>query len=255
MPYHRRSYGYRKRRYHRKHAYKRQIKIATGIPNTYFAKFRYVTHKDISPDNATDIRRYVISCNSIFDPDVSLVGHQPMFVDQVCAMGYDYWAVRKATIKVTPVYGIASNLEPIYIGVIMDQGTVPDPTVDATSTARDAMLEYSERNRGSVKPMMMGVIGNPIYLTRKYISSQYDANQFWHVKNFSEIYNTGGQYGTCNPTGPTSGPLAANSVNWNIWTCMVNDAVSPSSTGYQVRIEVQYSVLFLRDDTTRIIQS
>jgi len=234
--------------------------IPTGMPTTYLAKLRYVTQVNLMIDASgapqSDTIYYTqIKANGIFDPTVALGGHQPMFVDQICAMGYTYWCVRSSKCTVTPVFGVISNFQPAYVGMLLDSGTTPTPTVDATSSKVEAMLEYSERNVGAVKPMIYGAVGQPAYKNRTSITQYYDAVKFWRVGQFSDIYNASGQFGLCNASGPTTDPVPGATVNFNIWATGVDPDVTPSDGKYLARIDVEYTVLFLRDTTVRIAQS
>lgn len=73
-------------------------KLIFGFPNSIITKLRYCTSVSlVAGAGASAI--HVFSANSIFDPDVTGVGHQPMYRDQYAAL-YENYVVLGSQINV-----------------------------------------------------------------------------------------------------------------------------------------------------------
>lgn len=228
--------------------------IPTGPPTSYISRHRYVTSRIITPGSGAVIGQHTFGANDIYDPDKTGVGHQPMFVDQICAMGWDFWFVLRSRIKVTAIYPTNTETVGMYIGVILAVGGIPQPTLGTEGTMDQAMLEYTEYNSGARRPMLAGNALSRGNDRRVNITHSYDAKKFWKLDTYSDLYSIAGEYGLCSSAGPTQGPSATNSVNYTVWSAtMVGN--EPSATAQWVRIELEYDVLWMRDTVERIIQS
>jgi len=83
MPYKRRKYAKKKKRYVRRRKRYSKQGVPSGMPLARTTKLRYTEIVDLG-SAAGLLQRYVFSANSVFDPNVTGVGHQPM--------GYDNWS-------------------------------------------------------------------------------------------------------------------------------------------------------------------
>lgn len=72
-----------------------------GMPQSYLCKHKYNTQIQQNPDALGVPVSWYFSMNSMFDPDRTGVGHQPMGFDQVAAF-YENYRVVGCKIKVTP---------------------------------------------------------------------------------------------------------------------------------------------------------
>lgn len=74
-----------------------------GFPNSIITKMRYCDQIQMTSTLGA-MTGYVFAANSVFDPDVSGVGHQPMFRDNFAAI-YDQYVVigSKITVRMTNV--------------------------------------------------------------------------------------------------------------------------------------------------------
>lgn len=70
-----------------------------GFPNTIITKLRYCDQLTQTSTSGSVVS-YVFAANGIFDPDVSGVGHQPMYRDNYAAL-YDQYVVIGSKITVT----------------------------------------------------------------------------------------------------------------------------------------------------------
>lgn len=81
------------------------VRVPYGInsspfPPQYQATLRYSENPSIALGSLGGISRYFISCNSLFDPDRTATGFQPLYFDQLISI-YDHYTVISATIKVS----------------------------------------------------------------------------------------------------------------------------------------------------------
>jgi len=96
-----------------------------GFPDRMITKLRYVDNLELSA-NAGVVAANVFRMNSCFDPDLSGVGHQPMYYDQLCgAVGTaPYSRYRVLQSKITCTYSMesppsltAANVGPVIVGL------------------------------------------------------------------------------------------------------------------------------------------
>lgn len=131
-----------KRRSKRMRLYKRPSRaILTGFPNSKLVKLRYVEHFTL--DYVASIPEYRFRANSIFDPNYTGTGHQPMGRDQWAELYQRYIVVgSKATVSYVPV--AATNQVPAYFGMKV----MTDPaTIASTYTTVDEVLEDKKTGR------------------------------------------------------------------------------------------------------------
>lgn len=142
-PYARKSRkGTYKRRSKRMRLYKRPSRaILTGFPNSKLVKLRYVEHFTL--DYIASIAEYRFRCNSIFDPNLTGTGHQPMGRDQWAEL-YQRYMVVGAKATLTYVNTSVSAQTPAYIG--MKVMTDPAPLASTYSTV-DELLEDKKTGR------------------------------------------------------------------------------------------------------------
>lgn len=74
---------------------------------------------------------HLFSCNSLYDPNTTGVGHQPLYFDQLCAI-YNHHCCIKSYIKVTPMY----------------ETVAPNPFVMTLYIDDDASLTNGQQERG-----------------------------------------------------------------------------------------------------------
>jgi len=92
--------GSRRPRYRKRGATVGQFNKAP-MPNKFASKLRYVeTNLDIDPGNLTTAGVYIFSANGLYDPNISIGGHQPRGFDQLMTM-YDHYTVIGSRITVT----------------------------------------------------------------------------------------------------------------------------------------------------------
>lgn len=86
------------------------------LPNRFKTKLKYVeTNLALNPGVAGTVAGYFISANSLFDPNATGVGHQPMGFDQMMTF-YKRYNVIGARIKVT-FYQDSTATYPCKVGI------------------------------------------------------------------------------------------------------------------------------------------
>jgi hypothetical protein len=71
-----------------------------GFPKRLITQLRYAAYEGlVLTSTAGSVNKYFFSTNSIFDPDRTSTGHQPLYRDTYAAI-YNQYAVVKSTIKV-----------------------------------------------------------------------------------------------------------------------------------------------------------
>lgn len=103
-----------------------RVPVRNGFPNQYYRRLKYVDEIGLVSNTGAVVGN-TFRMNSLFDPDLTGTGHQPMYFDQLAAV-YDRYFVYASTIKVTyTIEGPTSttaNLGPCHVGVIMSGETV-----------------------------------------------------------------------------------------------------------------------------------
>jgi len=99
--------------------------LAFGFPPKLLTKLRYAdTYAMVS--TAGTIAKQVMNINSIFDPDSTGVGHQPLYRDTYAAI-YDQYAVVSATIKAT--YVSLASTSGVHAGLVLDDDSSVSNTI------------------------------------------------------------------------------------------------------------------------------
>lgn len=143
------SHSTRKRRFRRRRRYPRNTATNTGIVTPLGRKFRSTlkyadTARLLTGVGSTRFR--VLSCNGMFDPDITGTGHQPMGFDQLTTF-YDHYCVIMCKGRFT-----YTNLTstPVVVGVV-----ISDVSTTTALTSTDQVMEQP-----SVKWMVLAPSGN-----------------------------------------------------------------------------------------------
>lgn len=181
-----------------------------GFPNTIITKLRYCTFLDLSGTAGTVISN-VFAANGCFDPDITGVGHQPLFYDNFTAV-YDQYSVLGSKIKVT--YQSSSTTLGHIIGITGDD--------DATTSSN---LETLMEQSNSVSAMVGAAGSPPVTLS----------NVFDPVTCFGVAVKDDGYSATAINANPTE-----------LWTYKVWAIPADAATlsHCYVKIEIDYTVKF-----------
>ncbi len=117
---------------------RRGPKATPLLKNKFLTKLRYVDTISLDPGIAA-ITNHVFRCNSLFDPDSTGAGHQPLIFDEFAEL-YQEYRVLKAKIKVTPIPTTTSNVNPGLYGVFRDSDSILDYTL-GTSVIEDMRVK------------------------------------------------------------------------------------------------------------------
>jgi hypothetical protein len=103
-----------------------------GFPNKLVTKLRYADYVNLAVTSGA-LAKYAFRWNSMFDPDFTSSGHQPLYRDQYAAV-YNFYSVIAARAKITFTNTDVDN--PYLVGAVTDE--------DATaSTSFQTLMEQS----------------------------------------------------------------------------------------------------------------
>ncbi len=197
---------------------KKGPKIGALLKPKLMVKLRYVDTITIATAGA-GVNSHVFRANSIFDPDLTSVGHQPLLHDEYAAL-YERYRVVSSTIKVTPVTSSLTSQVPAFWGVFGDE----DATL--TYSLATAIIEDSPRSGGQVRLHMAGATllqGNsPMY---------HPAKARFSVKK--NLAPDGRDTSTLFGANPATGTA---DYNYQVWTgsILAND---PGVLGFLIELE------------------
>lgn len=187
-------------------------RMCYGFPPVLLTKLRYCESYTLSVTSGS-IGKQVNSLNSIFDPDQTGSGHQPMYRDTYAAI-YDQYAVVSSRITVTYVNLFTAT--GVHIGLVKDDNTT-------TSSTYSTLME---QNMG--KHTLLSTRDGA--LSSKTMSLTFDCKKDLGIDPYaSETYKT--DLGS-NPT------ETYDCLSWAT-------PVDGTSTGsVQIAVEIEYLVLF-----------
>ncbi len=150
---------YRTRRTYRK---KRNVPRTLGFPNQKLLKMKYVTNTHLNPGLGS-ISAHVFRANSIFDPDQTGIGHQPMGHDQIAEF-YNHYVVHGAKLTVQFNSFSNSSLSPPVVGILHTDDTsftTTDPTV------------LMEQNKGQYRLLAHTYQSRPTTMVSKFSTKKF----------------------------------------------------------------------------------
>lgn len=223
MPFYRKRRTVRSKRFRRKRAIKRKIsrvpprnRLTRSVnpfkqmPNMW--KLRYSENITLSTDSAGGIGTYAFAANSIYDPNVSGVGHQPLLHDQLAPFWTRY-TVLGARITVKAVASSSSNAGGQLFGCVLDDNN----SLQGPSTT------LIENGKGSYR----WINQNTATSTRaSSLSVSFSAKKFFGKKNIIDD----------DFVSATFGASPANLAYFILWTETPNLA-STSTLGVNVVID------------------
>lgn len=95
-----------------------------GFPKTMTMKLKYVSVHSLSAASGI-LTKYAYSCNGLYDPDTSGVGHQPLYFDQIMGI-YNHYHVLKS--KITVTFTPVTTAVPAAFGVFIDDDAITSLT-------------------------------------------------------------------------------------------------------------------------------
>lgn len=158
----------------------------TGPPSETLVKLRYVTRVTLNPTVGV-LATHSFRTGSLFDPDFTGTGHQPMGFDTYASM-YNNYIVRKSTIKATGVIqGVVGGVGMLQYGIMNSPANAPP------STDPDTITES-----GLVKIVSTSNTVNTNIPTA--VRSNYDLNRDHAVSNYRDNRLSFGAHISSNPS-------------------------------------------------------
>jgi len=143
-----------------------------GFPQQLVAKLRYCDTMTLSPSSGSLVKQ-VFRLNSVFDPDLSGVGHQPLYRDTFAAI-YDQYAVISTRIVVTIVN---TGSVPIHCGCLVED--------DSTSSTSYTTLMEQSTGQHKLVPAQAGSLSSHTF------TYDWDCKRHLGIDPFaSETYKT-----------------------------------------------------------------
>lgn len=106
------------------------VPVGLGFPKKMVMTHNYVETVSLLTGATGGLASYLFSCNSMYDPNSSGTGHQPMYFDQMSAL-YDHYTVigSMATIKITN--RVSNNPLTVNVGAFINDDTTVTGTIDS----------------------------------------------------------------------------------------------------------------------------
>jgi len=184
----------------KKSVFKSQNLLTVGFPKTTVVKLRYVDGFTLDPSIAT-LAYYTFRANSVFDPNRTGTGHQPMNFDLWTQL-YNHYIVIGSKITCTFNYQLTAQAGGWIYGVILADDSTS--TSDPTTMMEQGLVKYRIRD-GHV---------NTAGTSAPTVKRGYSCKKFFNIANVSDnVERLGAAVGT-NPTeeacfnvfaGPTPG--------------------------------------------------
>lgn len=150
----------RKRTYKRKQTiHKTTASLGKGFPKQLQITHRYVDQFSLT-SNVGTVGSYFLSCNGMFDPNVSGTGHQPLYFDQMTAL-YDQYCVIGSSIKVTMFPSTGSTSGVACVLYVNDDNASP-ANFQTLAEQTTATIKYMAFNNS-----------DPLVMTKKWSAKKY----------------------------------------------------------------------------------
>lgn len=223
MPY-RKKYGKRKpTKKRRRNNYRQRnmtkFGVPSGIPTQRRAYLRYCDVIEI-PSNNGVLAGHIFRANSIYDPDETGIGHQPMGFDQWTGLFRHYCVVgAKISIQVKNNSGSISSEQPSTVGVYLsDNNSVEYTTANG----------FIEAKRGQFR--------NIQYHKQARMTTNFSAKKFFNITDIKDNETRLGASITTNPS---------EMAYFVIW----NQADGTGTTNIAFRVVIDYIVDFMEPKT------
>jgi len=146
MPSRRYKKRSKKRRYRRK-GYNQLVSTRNPFPKSMITKHRYVSTHTLTPSGAALIASYQFRGNSLYDPDYTSAGHQPLGFDEYSNL-YEHFTVLGSKISITAATGGI----PVVVGITRDSDATL--TVNYDTVQENADTVWGSHASGS-KPLVL----------------------------------------------------------------------------------------------------
>ena len=177
----------KKKTYKKKSYKKKSVAIVrnpvnyVGFPKEQRVHMRYVTNLDLNLASS-GLASNIFRCNSIYDPDATGTGHQPLGHDE-WSLFYNHYVVTSSKINVK-FSGYDSQDKPVVIAVF-----ISDDTVSAINP-----LKLAEQGRCSYK--LLNGFSN---ISTPQLNQVYSARKFFNIKDVKDNFTRLGAPFTATP--------------------------------------------------------
>lgn len=178
MPKHIKRYIKPRRRRRRKPRVPRPTPL--GLPVSGHCRMRYTEQITLDPGVGGTIATYVFRANSLFDPNYTASGHQPMTFDQVSAF-YNHYVVTGARITVKSYDHQQQSANMLGI-MLNDDLTVPTSTAEVIEQRKCRYKIMAPQNKVTS------------------VSQNYSAKRFFNVSDVKDNVTRIGAPVTTDPT-------------------------------------------------------
>lgn len=189
--------------------------VPSGIPTQRRANMRYVTNVTLQ-STLGSMDTHLFRANSVFDPDATGAGHQPMGYDS-WKTHFNHYVVLGSRITVQAVSQGANTTN--MVGVYLSDDATSYLDWDAFAEARKGMYKTLPKLADGTKPMGL--------------SSNYSARKFYNITDVRDNVNRIGATTAANPT---------DVAEWHLWV-QSQDKVSTGS-GINCTVTIDYIVEF-----------
>lgn len=187
----------RMRRKYKNKATKVVVKGPTVVPDRYFVRLKYVDYFNLG--SAVSYVGYVFRGNSLFDPDYTATGHQPMGYDQLTQLYSNYIVFgSRITIKfmnlgTVPLrcYIIPSNLSSTFTDSLIPEETPYSKRAICTSINAGGVCSITNY---MTTRKMFGVSKVQDFMDNFYSATSTNPVNTWYWQVF--IQSTNGSLGT-----------------------------------------------------------
>lgn len=207
-------------KYKNKNSYQTLGKTLGGFADTSVARLRYVDH--VVLDSAVNtIVHHNFRAASVYDPDQTGGGHQPMNYD-IWEQNYNYYVVLSSRIRIKMLSIAVTDLIPGYFGILLSSDV---DQVDSFSSIL-SLLESRGITYKSYGSFVESVTPKGMHLTKNY-----SAKKFNHYKDIEDVSDLVAATGA----NPLQNPY------FIVWTSSINGN-NPGAVTFQVQID--YMVKF-----------
>lgn len=190
-------------------------RLMPGFPSTQSCIMRYVVAVNIDPGIAA-VGNHVFRANSIFDPDLTATGHQPLGHDE-WAMFYNHYTVQSSKIKVEYVHNDVVAIGGAFIGLYLsDDATIPSSGLKIAEQGLGKYQTVTEDRAPTRSPKL---------------SNYFSAKKFFNISDIKDNHQLGAAFGA-NPT---------EEAFYNVWIAPL-DGLSDVGQ-YTCLVTIDYTVI------------
>lgn len=158
--------------------------VPSGMPTQRRATLRYATQSTLTSTSGT-MSSHLFRANSVFDPDYTSTGHQPMGFDQWASL-FNHYVVVGAKITCT-VLSDNVTASPFVIGVYLS---------DDIGLPYTNWYGFKEARKGTQRFFNGGAQNT----RAQTVSSFYGAKKFYNIKDIRDNFDRIGSLNTGNPS-------------------------------------------------------